>query len=103
MHVQTFACAHFTCHNVILKNHGFCTKSDAFHTPDRVYSWQIGREVNNAWFSTDTRIERYAPWYAAEVVCFYPSVFDVRGVPAGTVSDCPPLSLHLTPFLTQFY
>ena len=43
----------------------------------------MGREINNAWFSTDTRIERYAPWYAAEVVCFYPSVFDMRGVPAG--------------------
>lgn len=47
------------------------------------YSWQLGREVNNPWYSTESRIERYAPWYAAEVVCFYPSVFDTRGVSAG--------------------
>jgi hypothetical protein len=58
-------------------------KYDICWDPDRVYSWQLGREVNNAWFSTESRIERYAPWYAAEVVALYPSVFDVRGVPAG--------------------
>lgn len=58
-------------------------KYDICWDPDRVYSWQLGREINNAWFSTDSRIERYAPWYAAEVVCLYPSVFDTRGVAAG--------------------
>lgn len=58
-------------------------KYDLCYDPDRVYSWQMGREINNAWFSSDSRIERYAPWYAAEIVCLYPSVFDVRGVAAG--------------------
>jgi hypothetical protein len=57
-------------------------KYDLCWDPGRVYSWQLGRELNNAWFSTDSRIQRYAPWYAAEVVCLYPSVFDVRGVSA---------------------
>eukprot|EP01043_Picozoa_sp_COSAG02_P011526 COSAG02_NODE_424_length_22575_cov_79.088361_22_plen_501_part_00 len=50
---------------------------------DRVYSWQMGREMNNAWYGTGSRVERYAPWNAAQVVVFYPSVFDVRGVHAG--------------------
>jgi hypothetical protein len=43
---------------------------------DTEYSWQLGREINMAWFGH--RPERYAPWHAAEVVVFYPPPFDPR-------------------------
>ena len=48
---------------------------------DRTCSWQLGNEVNNPWYGD--RPDRYAPWNAAEVIAFYPSVFDTRGLPAG--------------------
>jgi len=43
---------------------------------DLYYSWQIGRELNNSWFGD--RPVRFAPWNAAEVVCFWPPAFDKR-------------------------
>ena len=43
---------------------------------DRIYSWQLGRELNNPWFALDP--ERFAPWDAAKVVVFYPAPFDPR-------------------------
>ena len=43
---------------------------------DLVYSWGLGRELNNPWFGLHP--ERYAPWDAAKVVCFYPAPFDPR-------------------------
>ena len=48
---------------------------------DRVYSWQFGREVNNPWYGL--RPENYAPWNAAKVILFYPSIFDLRSPAAG--------------------
>ena len=37
---------------------------------DLVYSWHLGWELNSSWFGD--RPERFAPWNAAKVVCFYP-------------------------------
>jgi hypothetical protein len=66
---------------------------------DRVYSWQMGREMNNAWYSSGSRIDRYAPWYAAQVVVFYPSVFDVRGVRAGPGGQLTNFMQHFTNYV----
>jgi len=43
---------------------------------DLVYSWRLGRELNSSWFGD--RPERFAPWNAAKVVCFYPGPGDKR-------------------------
>ena len=40
------------------------------------YSWQLGAEVNGAWFAA--RPTRFAAWGWAKEVAFYPSVFDTR-------------------------
>jgi len=43
---------------------------------DLIYSWQIGAELNNPWFSsTQARRERFAPWNSANIVVFYPEPF----------------------------
>ena len=59
----------------------------------------MGREINDAWYGTESRIERYAPWYAAKVVVFYPSVFDVRGVRAGPGHRLTNFMLHFTSYV----
>lgn len=43
---------------------------------DLVYSWQLGRELNVGWYGE--RPQRYAPYQAVPVVCFYPGPFDPR-------------------------
>jgi hypothetical protein len=43
---------------------------------DLIYSWALGGELNNSWFGD--RPERFAPWNAAPVVCFYPKPGDKR-------------------------
>ena len=43
---------------------------------DLIYSWQLGREVNTAWFGD--RPDRFAPWDAARLVIFWPAPFDSR-------------------------
>lgn len=40
---------------------------------DLVYSWQIGAELNNKWYSD--RPNRFAPWDAAKVIVFFPGPF----------------------------
>jgi hypothetical protein len=42
---------------------------------DLIYSWELGREVNRAWFGVDERADRFAPWHMARVVVFYPEPF----------------------------
>jgi hypothetical protein len=44
---------------------------------------QFGAEINTAWFGAPGREQLFAPWRYAEVVCLYPSVFDLRSTPAG--------------------
>ena len=50
---------------------------------DRVYSWQIGAEVNIPWWGSAEREALTAPWGVAQVVCLYPSVFDKGSLQAG--------------------
>jgi hypothetical protein len=42
---------------------------------DLSYSWQLGAEINNPWYSKPERRERFAPWNRAKVVVFYPEPF----------------------------
>ena len=50
---------------------------------DRVTSWSFGQEINIPWYGEAGRENMFAPWRFAEVVMFYPSVFDLRSVAAG--------------------
>lgn len=43
---------------------------------DPIESWQLGREINIAWFGD--RPKRFAPWHAADCVVFWPAPFDAR-------------------------
>lgn len=43
---------------------------------DRMTSWQLGAEINNAWFGE--RPARFAAWNGAQRVAMYPSIFDPR-------------------------
>jgi len=43
---------------------------------DIIYSYQIGAELNNKWYSD--RPERYAPYGYAKVIVFYPAPFDPK-------------------------
>lgn len=46
---------------------------------DTIYSWQLGFELNQPWFSsTADRRARFAPWSAADVVVFYPCPFNEK-------------------------
>ncbi len=42
---------------------------------DLIYSWQLGRELNNSWFGVPERAERFAPWNKATIAVFYPEPF----------------------------
>lgn len=55
---------------------------------DLVYSWTLGREINHPWFGD--RSERFAPWHAAKVVCFWPPPFDKR---------CPAWTRHFVAYV----
>jgi hypothetical protein len=50
---------------------------------DRVYSWQLGAELNIPWWGSPERAAMTAPWGAAQVVCLFPSVFDPGSSQAG--------------------
>ena len=50
---------------------------------DYIYSWQLGLEINGAWFGA--RPARYAAWDFAKFVAFYPSIFDGRMANVTTV------------------
>ena len=43
---------------------------------DLIYAWLIGRELNNPWFGRHP--DRFAPYFAAKVIVFYPPPFDPR-------------------------
>lgn len=46
---------------------------------DLIYSWKLGAEINQLWFSsTSVRQQRFAPWNMAKTVIFYPPPFDER-------------------------
>lgn len=42
---------------------------------DPVYSWKLGAEINQPWFSQPIRHERFAPWNKAKIVIFHPHPF----------------------------
>lgn len=66
---------------------------------DRVYSWQMGREINTPWFGQGVQAARYAPWGAAQLVLFYPSVFDVRGRASGPENRSTNLMQHFVNYV----
>ena len=43
---------------------------------DLIYSWQLGREINNSWYGQEKRTERFAPWNKAKIAVFYPAPFN---------------------------
>lgn len=45
---------------------------------DLIYSWKLGAEINQPWFSQPTKQQRFAPWDMAKTVIFYPPPFDER-------------------------
>jgi hypothetical protein len=72
------------CHEVtpwIALASGYRRQTDTFHefslqwNYDLIYSWQLGAEVNNAWYGSPERSERFAPWNMAKVAIFYPEPF----------------------------
>jgi hypothetical protein len=60
-----------------------CVRYDLKWDFDRVISWGFGAEVNRPWYGAIGREEMFAPWRFAQVVLLYPSVFDLRSLPAG--------------------
>lgn len=72
------------CHEVtpwISLASGYRRQTDKYHefslnwNYDLIYSWQLGRELNNAWFGVPERTERFAPWNKAKIAIFYPEPF----------------------------
>ncbi len=63
---------------------GYRRQVDVFHrfdfdwNYDLIYSWQLGAELNQPWFGSPEREQRFAPWRRAKVVVFYPQPFDPR-------------------------
>lgn len=60
---------------------GYRRQTDKYHewsydwNYDLIYSWQLGRELNNSWFGVPERSERFAPWTKAKIAIFYPEPF----------------------------
>jgi hypothetical protein len=60
---------------------GYRRQTDKYHefstewNYDLIYSWQLGAEVNHAWFGAPERHERFAPWNKAKIAIFYPEPF----------------------------
>ncbi len=60
---------------------GYRRQTDKYHEfslnweYDLIYSWQLGRELNNSWFGVPERAERFAPWNKAKIAIFYPEPF----------------------------
>ena len=50
---------------------------------DRVYSWQLGAELNIPWWGSPERESMTAPWGVAQVAVLYPSVFNPDSAQAG--------------------
>lgn len=51
-------------------------KYDLSWNYDYIYSWQLGSEINNAWYGNHP--EQFAHWTRAPHVVFYPAIFDPR-------------------------
>jgi len=57
---------------------GYRRQTDKYHefsldwNYDLIYSWQLGAEINHAWFGAPERHERFAPWNKAKIAIFYP-------------------------------
>eukprot|EP01043_Picozoa_sp_COSAG02_P064377 COSAG02_NODE_9392_length_2231_cov_2.747186_2_plen_100_part_00 len=66
---------------------------------DRVYSWQLGAEINIEWFGQPGREYIFAPWQFAEAVCFYPSIFDLRSKRAGPGENPTVLMQHFASYV----
>ena len=60
---------------------GYRRKPDAFQewsfdwNYDLIYSYQLGSEVNQRWFSKEEYYGRFGPWDKAKVAIFYPEPF----------------------------
>jgi len=60
---------------------GYRRQTDQYHAwshdwnYDLIYSWQLGRELNNSWYGVPERAERFAPWNKAKIAIFYPEPF----------------------------
>ena len=66
---------------------------------DRVYSWQLGAEINIPWYGQPGREYMFAPWRFAQAVCFYPSTFDLRSRPAGPGQQSTVLMQHFASYV----
>ena len=66
---------------------------------DRVYSWQLGTEINIGWYGEPGREQMFSPWRFAEVICFYPSIFDLRSKPAGPGGQSTVMMQHFLSFV----
>ena len=66
---------------------------------DRVYSWQFGAELNIPWFGEPGREAMFAPWRHAEVVVFFPSVFDWRSTVAGQDGKSTAMMQHFVSYV----
>jgi hypothetical protein len=80
-------------------NHTKMVEYDVCWDYEREYSWQMGNEINQGWFGDVERQDRYAAWRYAEVVCMYPSVFDVRGIAAGPGGKSTNLMQHFASYV----
>jgi hypothetical protein len=60
---------------------------------------QFGAEINTPWFGEEGREQMFAPWRHAEVVCLYPSVFDLRSAPAGQDNRSTVMMQHFVAYV----
>ena len=76
---------------------GYRRQTDKFNTwsgnwnYDLIYSWQLGREINNSWYGRGKNTERFAPWNKAKVAVFYPAPFN---------RDSPHWGLHFVAYVS---
>ena len=55
---------------------GYRRQTDKYHewshdwNYDLIYSWQLGVELNNAWYGVPERAGRFAPWNKAKIAIF---------------------------------
>ena len=60
---------------------------------------QFGAEINIPWYGEAGREQMFAPWRYAEVVCLYPSVFDLRSAPAGPQNRSTVMMQHFVSYV----
>ena len=64
-----------------------------------VYSWQLGAELNIAWWGSTERAAMTAPWGEAQVVCLFSSVFDPGSLQAGPGNRSTVMMQHFVDYV----